>query len=109
MIRSAYRPMWLIAMFDLPVTSKLARKRATEFRACLLDGGFIMLQYSVYARFCDSAESAASKRLYVRANLPPSGSVRLLAVTDRQFAKMEHYRERKRTGGEDPPEQLLLF
>ena len=49
MIRSAYRPMWLIAMFDLPVTSKLARKRATEFRACLLDGGFIMLQYSVYS------------------------------------------------------------
>jgi CRISPR-associated protein Cas2 len=108
-IYSAYRPMWLIAMFDLPVTSKLARKRATEFRSCLLDAGFIMLQYSVYARFCESAESADFKRLHLRANLPPNGAVRLLAVTDRQFAKMEHYRERKRADVDQPPEQSLLF
>ncbi len=109
MIRSSYRPMWLIAMFDLPVTSKLARKRAAEFRGCLLDAGFIMLQYSVYARFCENAETADFKRMHLRAHLPPSGAVRLLAVTDRQFAKMEHYRERKRADVDDPPEQLLLF
>ena len=109
MIYSAYRPMWIIAMFDLPVTSKLARKRATDFRRCLLDAGFMMLQYSVYARHCESAESADAKRLHIRVNLPPDGSVRLLSVTDRQFGKMEHYLGKRRATTEDPPEQLLLF
>lgn len=109
MIHSQYRPMWLIAMFDLPVTSKPARKRYAEFRRCLLDAGFHMLQFSVYARYCESAEAANAKRAHVRRNLPPQGAVRLLSVTDRQFAKMELYLSKRRTLPEDPPEQLLLF
>ncbi|MBM4224475.1 MAG: CRISPR-associated endonuclease Cas2 [Gammaproteobacteria bacterium] len=109
MIPSHYRAMWLIAMFDLPVTSKSARKKATDFRALLLDTGFIMLQYSVYGRFCESADSVDSKIRTIRSQLPSEGSVRLLSVTDRQFAKMQHYTGKKRVNTEDPPDQLLLF
>ena len=50
--------MWLFAMFDLPVTTTKARKRYAEFRKVLLEQGFSMLQYSVYARYCASEEMA---------------------------------------------------
>ena len=59
--------MWLFAMFDLPVTTAKARKRYTEFRKLLLEQGFSMLQYSVYARYCASEEMAVAYRNRIRA------------------------------------------
>jgi CRISPR-associated protein Cas2 len=44
--------MWMIVMFDLPVTTSAERKIATQFRNHLLDNGFEMSQFSVYFRFC---------------------------------------------------------
>lgn len=41
---------WILVAFDLPVLSKKQRKAATGFRQWLLDDGFHMLQFSVYAR-----------------------------------------------------------
>lgn len=96
-------------MFDLPVNTRDARRRYARFRKALLARGFTMLQYSVYARHCASEESAAGVRDDVRAVLPPEGQVRLLAVTDRQFGRMEVYFGKKRAPTEDPPAQLMLF
>ena len=36
---SGYRLMWMMVMFDLPVTDKAARKEYTRFRNFLLDNG----------------------------------------------------------------------
>lgn len=101
--------MWLFAMFDLPVTTKKARKRYAQFRKALLRDGFSMLQYSVYARYCASEETAVAHRHRIRAALPPKGYVRVLAVTDRQFGKMESYIGKSREPTEKPPTQLTLF
>jgi CRISPR-associated protein Cas2 len=49
---SAYRFMWLLVMFDLPVGSKSERRSATKFRNWLLDQGYEMSQFSIYVRFC---------------------------------------------------------
>lgn len=106
---SEYRGMWLFAMFDLPVISKEERRRYTEFRTALLKLGFNMLQFSVYARYCTSEEASEIHRKQVRAKLPPQGFVRLLSVTDRQFAKMESYLGKKARPTEEPPDQMLLF
>jgi CRISPR-associated protein Cas2 len=106
---SEYRSMWMLAMFDLPVITKEARKRYARFRAALLKRGFTMLQFSVYARQCSSEEFAEGVRADVRAVLPPDGQVRLLGVTDRQFGKMEVFFGRKRKPTEDPPAQFMLF
>lgn len=106
---SGYRGMWLFAMFDLPVTTKKARKRYAQFRKALLEDGFSMLQFSVYARYCPSEEAAAVHRSRVRIEIPPEGYVRLLAVTDRQFGKMESYIGKSSRLAEQPPSQLLLF
>lgn len=106
---SAYRAMWLIAMFDLPVDTPKARKRYAKFRNTLLKDGFTMLQFSVYARFCASEDAGSVHRKRVRQALPAEGQVRVVALTDRQFAKMEVYFGQKRELPEAPVTQLELF
>jgi CRISPR-associated protein Cas2 len=101
--------MWLFAMFDLPVTTTQARKRYALFRRVLLEQGFSMLQYSVYARYCASEEMSDAYRSRIRSELPPEGYVRVLAVTDRQFGKMESYIGEMSKPLEEPPSQLVLF
>lgn len=106
---SGYRPVWLFAMFDLPVKTQAQRRRYAQFRKLLLCDGFCRMQYSVYARYCPSEEAATPHRDLVRAGLPDEGQVRVLAVTDRQFGKMENYVGKKRRGAEEAPRQLMLF
>jgi CRISPR-associated protein Cas2 len=109
MALSEYRAMWLFAMFDLPVDTKKARREYTQFRKLLLEHGFSMLQYSVYARYCPSEESSDTYQRRVEAALPADGQVRLMAVTDRQFGKMQVFLGKNRATLEQPPEQTLLF
>ncbi len=108
-IPSEYRAMWLLAMFDLPVDTQEHRREYAQFRKHLLKAGFVQLQYSVYARFTASEESAEAVRRVVRGAIPPHGHVRLMAVTDRQYARMEVYFGKKRQPVEDPPVQYELF
>jgi len=106
---SEYKGMWLFAMFDLPVDTKDARRAYTQFRKALLREGFMMLQFSVYARYCPSEESSDANRAHIRFALPDEGRIRLLAVTDRQFGKMEVFDGKTRRPVEDRPAQLMLF
>jgi len=106
---SAYKAVWLFALFDLPTHSKEHRRQYTRFRKRLLDKGFSMLQYSVYAKHMASEEAAESAKNSVRESLPPAGQVRLLAITDHQFGRMEVFTGKKRAKTEDPPMQIALF
>ncbi len=106
---SAFGPMWLVAMFDLPVLEPDQRRNYNRFRKALLKDGFMMLQYSVYARYLRSEEAAEAHRKIVRQAIPPLGEVRLIAVTDYQFGKMEVFFGRKPRPPEKPQPQLLLF
>lgn len=106
---SEYKAVWLFVMFDLPVDSKEARRDYTRFRKRLLNQGFMMLQYSVYARYCASEDASATYRNRIRARLPPDGQVRVMSVTDRQFGKTEVYLGKSRVKAEEKPEQLMLF
>ena len=80
--------MWLFVLFDLPVGTKPQRRDATRFRNFLKDDGYFMLQYSVYARICRGEDGAMKHIARVTRNLPNSGSVRALQITDRQYARM---------------------
>jgi len=106
---SEYKAMWLFTMFDLPVKTKVEKKNYVRFRNLLLVNGFSQMQYSVYARFCASEEIAETYRERIERALPPDGYIRLLAVTDRQFAKMRNYYGKKQTTTESKPSQLTLF
>lgn len=101
--------MWLFALFDLPTKTKADRKRYTRFRKFLLNEGFTMLQFSVYAKYYASEESANTHRAHIKGNLPIEGQVRVIGITDRQFGKMEVYFGKKRTKVEDPPLQMTFW
>lgn len=101
--------MWLMALFDLPMETKEQRRDYTQFRKLLLKQGFVQLQLSVYARFSGSEESAEAVRVRLRGAIPPHGQVRLLAVTDHQYGRMEMWFGKKRKKVEDPPVQYELF
>jgi len=81
--------MWLLVFFDLPVSTKEQRRRATRFRNSLKTDGFMMLQFSVYARICRGQDAVDKHIRRVRSGLPKEGSVRTLQVTDKQYARME--------------------
>lgn len=101
--------MWLFVFFDLPVKTAEERKKYSRFRKTLLQLGFSMIQYSVYIRFCDDERRSQKFRKIVKNAVPDDGEVRLLAITDKQFGKMEVYYQQNRKKPEKKPEQLLLF
>ena len=103
------RAMWLVAMFDLPVVTKRDRKAATRFRKGLLDEGFLMLQYSIYGRPCPNEENVRVHAERVKAMLPPEGEVRLLALTEMQYSRMEIFVGREPAETEKTPDQLSFF
>ena len=101
--------MWLLAMFDLPVETPDNKRDYVRFRKALLKDGFMMLQFSVYARYLPSEEAADVHRSTIRSVIPPLGQVRLITVTDLQFGKMEVYYGKKPRDPEEIPKQILLF
>jgi len=109
LVLSGYKGMWLFALFDLPVTTAKKRKKYVKFRNRLLDEGFSMIQYSVYARYCNSQENKDALRRRITHEIPQEGHVRLLSITDRQFGKMEVFSGKKEENVEEPPPQLMLF
>jgi len=109
MALSGYRLMWMMVLFDLPVMSKKERKAATRFRNFLLDQGFEMSQYSVYLRFCASKEQAGTYIGRIRKNLPNTGKVHIMTITDKQYENVICFDGRKREPDRQNPEQYLLL
>lgn len=101
--------MWIFAMFDLPTDTAAARRAYREFREELLDDGFTMLQYSIYARHCPSEENAQVHEKRIKSFLPPDGEVRLLVVTDKQFERMKVFLGKLRGPTEKSPDQVSFF
>lgn len=81
--------MRLLVFFDLPVKTKAERRRATRFRKDLLDDGYIMLQLSVYSRICKGEDTAEKHKKRLKSLVPEEGSVRVLTVTEKQYASMD--------------------
>ncbi len=109
MLITGYRCMWIVAMFDLPTDTPRARREYTHFRKHLIEDGFTMMQYSVYARHCPSKENAEVHVERIRRNLPPDGEVRVLTFTDKQFERMMVFWGKTRQAAEEAPCQLELF
>jgi CRISPR-associated protein Cas2 len=83
------RFVWLFVFFDLPTVTKPEKRAAAKFRQFLKDDGFLMLQWSVYARVCRGDDGSEVHVRRVTSALPGSGSVRALLVTDRQYGRMK--------------------
>ena len=89
MSQTTRRFMRMMVFFDLPVVEAADRRYYTQFRRFLLNDGYDMIQFSIYGRIINGtdAEEKHTKRLLL--HLPPKGSVRLLTVTEKQYASMK--------------------
>lgn len=101
--------MWIFVFFDLPVGTKVDRRNATRFRNFLKNDGYMMLQWSVYARVCRGEDGATKHILRATKHLPPRGSVRTLQVTDRQYARMKLLLGEASESERKAPDQLVLL
>ena len=101
--------MWVVVLFDLPTETKDSRKQYRLFRKKLLQDGFSMMQYSVYMRHSSSDENAQVHVDRVKIALPDDGEVRIIKITDKQFAKIQVFYGKKRKPTEKKPEQLGFF
>ncbi len=81
--------MRLMVFFDLPVRTKDQRRTATAFRNWLVKDGYYMLQYSVYVRLCNGTDAAEKHTQRLLINAPLSGSIRILTVTEKQYATIK--------------------
>ena len=81
--------MRIIVFFDLPVVSKKEKKIYRRFRKWLIGSGYNMLQYSVYSKIFNNRDSAKKHIAKLKKNAPSKGAVRIMLVTEKQYAKME--------------------
>lgn len=101
--------MWTLVFFDLPVTTRQDRNRAARFRAFLQREGYVMLQWSVYARVGAGLEIDETTLRRLKSNLPPRGNVRVLQMTDRQMGRMALLVGTESKAEKLAPEQLVLL
>lgn len=81
--------MRIILFFDLPMITEEEKRIYTRFRKELVRNGYMMLQFSVYSKICTNREAAVNNILKIKKNVPEKGSIRILLVTEKQYAKME--------------------
>ena len=106
---NAYRIMWVLVFFDLPVVKKIDRKIASDFRKRLMKDGFTMFQFSIYMRHCPSRENAEVHIKRVKRMLPEKGQVGIMSITDKQFGDMELFYSGNSQEVVKPCQQLELF
>lgn len=105
----SYRYMRMILMFDMPTDTADERKAYRKFRKFLLSEGFIMHQFSVYSKLLlnSSANKAMIDRL--QANNPKKGSITLLTVTEKQFARMIYLNGERNTSVANSDKRLVFL
>lgn len=89
MAEDTRRHMRMLVFFDLPVVTRAERRAYAQFRRFLLNDGFDMIQFSVYGRILNGRDAEEKHLQRVVANLPSEGSVRVLTVTEKQYASMK--------------------
>ena len=81
--------MRMFVIFDLPTLTKEQKKTYSTFRDNILKDGFIMVQYSVYSRFCRNDTEYLKLLRRIKTYAPRDiGEVRVLRVTERQYNNM---------------------
>jgi CRISPR-associated protein Cas2 len=106
---SKYRMAWVLVFFDLPVGTPEERKAATNFRKDLIHDGYMMVQFSVYARPCGTADRVETQVRRLKSKIPNKGEVRGLMISDAQWGRMIIMRSQQTAEAEKMPAQMQFF
>jgi CRISPR-associated protein Cas2 len=102
-------PVWVLVMFDLPVVTKDQRREAGRYRNMLYDLGFAQIQLSVYTKYVVNASGVRTLLAPIKYGVPAGGAVRMLRLTDEQWAATYRFWGPQEVAVEDRPRQLVLF
>ncbi len=103
----SYRFMRMLVFFDLPTESEADRRVYRRFRKLLITNGFLMLQESVYCKLLLNPTAQTAMTELLRKHRPPEGTVQILTVTEKQFAKMEYLTGSRHSDVIDTDERLV--
>jgi len=107
---NSWRVMWVLAVYDAPVTTPEARRDYARFRKFLLQNNFIQHQFSVYLRHCPTLSVAQSLIHRLRPAIPPGAHVAFYLLTDKQYGMTREFFGRKPTRKRpSEPRQIELF
>ena len=96
MPREGFRIMRLLVFFDLPVGTATDRKNYRKFRKFLIENGYLMVQYSIYAKIILNHSILSYQKKKIMDQIPKKGTVDLLLVTEKQYAGMERVTSTKK-------------
>lgn len=106
---NGYEIMWVMVMFDLPVSDPEERKAATRFREFLLDEGYYMGQFSVYFKIISGREALEGIHRSIKDHLPSQGKVDVVAITDKQYKDILSFSGTKAAEKPNWGDQFFLF
>lgn len=102
--------MWVIAVYDCPMTSSEARYDYSQFRKALLKENFYQLQNSLYVRHYPTKELADGAVHRLKNMIPEDAKVSFFLVTDRQYAmSREFFGPKQEKLRPDAPQQVEMF
>lgn len=81
--------MRAIVFFDMPTVTKRDVKIYSKFRKYLIKSGYLMMQYSIYSKLFPNREAMENHLKQLRRNVPNQGQVRVMKVTEKQYAAIE--------------------
>lgn len=102
---------WMIVAFDLPTKLKEERRDYALFRKFLIEDGFLMIQYSVYARAIVSHSRMLTHSRRIEQSLPAQGSLRVWYITQAQWERslVMHGKPVQKIEPESLPSQLQFW
>lgn len=102
--------MWVIAVYDCPMTTGEERHDYTVFRKRILRENFVQLQYSLYVRHFPTLAVAEATILRLRLFIPEGAQVAFFLVTDKQYGMTrEYFGPRTAKNKPNAPQQIELF
>lgn len=102
--------MWVLAVFDCPVTTKDEVRAYTQFRRQLMRENFIQHQYSVYLKHFATMSAAQAEIDRLKPAVPEGAHVAFFMLTDKQYGlTREFFGKNAKKIAPDAPEQIELF
>ena len=101
--------MRLLVFFDLPTLTAKDMSEYRHFRKFLLKNGFIMMQESVYSKLVLNNNSTRLLRIQLKKNLPSSGIVQVMQITEKQFNDIEYMVGKRKTNVVDSMERVVFI
>lgn len=110
MAANGWRIMWVIAVYDCPMTSPEARHDYSQFRKNLLRENFYQLQNSLYVRHYPTKDLANHAVHRLKHSIPKEAKATFFLITDKQYAmSRDYYGPKVQKQSPDAPQQVELF